>query len=148
VVEARTAPEIRSQALFRDRLVGAVRSHHPLASSGVTLSEYLSAQHVIVSRSGQDADAVERPFLPDGLTRRVASAVSGFANALALARRSDLIATVPERHTTLLREEMFSFPLPVPTMEFTVSMLWHPRMDADAGHRWFRSCVREVCLLS
>ncbi len=40
---------------------------------------------------------------------------------------------------------LFSFPLPFPAPEITVSLLWHPRMDADPAHRWLRSCVREVC---
>ncbi|MCX6848097.1 MAG: LysR family transcriptional regulator, partial [Verrucomicrobia bacterium] len=34
---------------------------------------------------------------------------------------------------------------PVATPEFTVSMLWHPRLDADAAHRWLRDQVRAVC---
>jgi DNA-binding transcriptional LysR family regulator len=52
---------------------------------------------------------------------------------------------VPERHTGKLRAGMHSFPLPVALPEITVSLLWHPRMDADPAHRWLRRCVREVC---
>jgi len=40
---------------------------------------------------------------------------------------------------------MYSFPLPIAMKEFTVSMLWHPRLDADQAHRWLRGLVREVC---
>jgi len=75
----------------------------------------------------------------------VVSLVAGFSTALALARNSDLIATVPERHTGNLRAGLHSFTLPVTTPEFTVSMLWHPRLDADSGHRWLRGIVREAC---
>ncbi len=80
-----------------------------------------------------------------GLTREIAVVVSGFTTALALARASDLIASVPERHTGNLRDGMQSFTLPIPTPEITVSLLWHPRLDTDAAHRWLRGCVREVC---
>jgi DNA-binding transcriptional LysR family regulator len=145
VVEPSMGPELRTQALFRDRLIGAVSLSHPLAGKRIAASDYAEARHVIVSRSGFDEDAVDRPFLPGGLSRRVGSAVSGFATALALARNSDLIATVPEHHTTALREGLFSFPLPAQTLSFTVSMVWHPRLDADPVHRWVRACVREVC---
>jgi DNA-binding transcriptional LysR family regulator len=145
VIEAALGPEVRSQALFRDRLVGVVRAGHPLARGEVTAERYAAARHVIVSRSGFEEDAVDRPFLPSGLARRVASAVSGFSPALALARGSDLVATVPDRHTRTLRAGMVEFELPVPTTPFTVSMLWHPRLDADPAHRWLRACVREVC---
>jgi DNA-binding transcriptional LysR family regulator len=73
------------------------------------------------------------------------TSVAGFATALALARSSELIASVPERHTAGLRGDLYSFALPVATPEFTVSMLWHPRLDAEPAHRWLRGCVRGVC---
>jgi DNA-binding transcriptional LysR family regulator len=82
---------------------------------------------------------------PFGLEREIVATVGGFSAALALARASDLIATVPERHTGNLRVGMHSFRLPVAAPEVTVAMLWHPRLDADAAHRWLRGCVREVC---
>ncbi|MDT4889086.1 PCP degradation transcriptional activation protein [compost metagenome] len=71
--------------------------------------------------------------------------VAGFSTALALARATDLIVSVPERHTASLRAGMHSFPLPLALPLFTVAMLWHPRMDADPAHRWLRGCLREVC---
>ena len=145
VVEPSMGPELRAQALFRDRLVGAVGKGHPLAGRRVSAKAYAQARHVVVSRSGFDEDAVDRPFLPEGLARRVVSAVGGFATALALAREADLVATVPELHTAALRKGMFSFPLPVPATGFTVSMVWHPRLDADPVHRWLRACLRAVC---
>jgi DNA-binding transcriptional LysR family regulator len=52
---------------------------------------------------------------------------------------------VPERHTTNLRLGMHTFALPVSVEEMTVSLLWHPRLDADPAHRWLRECVVAVC---
>ncbi|TXH78655.1 MAG: LysR family transcriptional regulator, partial [Thiothrix sp.] len=71
--------------------------------------------------------------------------VSDFAQALVLAQNTDLIASVPERHTTNLRQALHSFDLPLELPTFTVSLLWHPRMQVDPVHRWLRQCVREVC---
>jgi len=79
------------------------------------------------------------------MTREIATIVGGFSAALVLARALDMVATVPERHTGNLRAGMHSFALPMPTPMIPVSMLWHPRMDADAAHRWLRDCVRSVC---
>lgn len=145
VIEGSLGPEVRSQALFRDRLIGVVRAGHALSKGKVTLARYSGAEHVLISRSGFEKDAVDRPFLPPDLKRNIGTLVSGFSPALSFARASDLVATVPDRHTVNLRGGMFSFPLPVPAVEFTVSMLWHPRMDADPGHRWLRDCIRKVC---
>lgn len=145
VVEGSLGPEVRTQALFRDRLIGVVREGHPVDRRAISPGWYTQAEHVVVSRSGVETEAVDLPFLPPNLGRRVGAVVGGFGAALALARACDLVATVPERHTETLRQGMISFSLPMPATEFTVSMLWHPRMDADPAHRWLRSCVREIC---
>jgi DNA-binding transcriptional LysR family regulator len=79
------------------------------------------------------------------LKRRIATTVGGYSAALALARASDLVATVHERHTGIMFAGMRSFALPLPIPQFTVSLLWHPRLDGDPAHRWLRGCVREVC---
>ena len=145
VVEQSTAPELRVQSLFHDRFIGVVRAGHPLARGKITPARYAAGEHIYVSRRGRDRGPIDEALKALGLERKVLTIVGGFSTALALARASDLITSVPERHTGSLRDGMFSFALPVNTPEFTVSMLWHPRLDADPAHRWLRSHVREVC---
>ncbi|MGO8063091.1 LysR family transcriptional regulator [Rhizobium johnstonii] len=145
VVGGTTGPEVRAQALFRDRFIGVVRLGHPLCEREMTPSLYAAGQHIYVSRRGLDKGPIDDALNALGLERQIATIVSGFSTALVLARNSDLIASVPERHTGALRAGMHSFPLPVPTPEITVSLLWHPRMDADPAHRWLRGCVRDAC---
>ncbi|WP_332776590.1 LysR family transcriptional regulator [Polaromonas sp.] len=145
VVGKTTAPELRVQALFRDRFIGVMRAGHPLSQGEITPARYAAGRHIGVSRRGLGAEPVDEALVPLGLQREIATIVGGFSAALALARASDLIASVPERHTGNLRAGMHSFPLPVPTPEITVSLLWHPRLDADPAHRWLRGCVRDAC---
>ncbi len=145
VVGPATGPELRTQALFRDRFVGVVRPSHPLGEGEITPVRYAAGTHVLVSSRGLDRGLVDAALEPFGLERRVTVIVGGFATALSLVRTTDLIATVPERHTGILRAGLYSFDLPVPLPEITVSLLWHPRMDADPAHRWLRTCVRDVC---
>jgi DNA-binding transcriptional LysR family regulator len=145
VVGEATGPELRVQALFRDRFIGVVRPGHPLSRGKVTAARYAGGQHINVSRRGLDKGPVDAALAAAGLTRAVATIVGDFASALALARTTDLIATVPERHTGNLRTGLASFALPVAVPEIAVSLLWHPRLDADPAHRWLRACVREVC---
>ena len=147
VVARTTGPEVRAQALFRDRLIGVVRAGHPLQGQGeITPSRYATGRHILVSRRGLDEGPIEEALRTLGLVREIVTIVGGFSTALALARASDLIASVPERHTGNLRAGMHSFPLPISTPEVTVSSLWHPRLDADPAHRWLRGCVRDACL--
>ncbi len=146
VVEKTTGPEVRVQALFRDRYVGVVRLGHPLTRGKITPARYAAGRHISVSRRSLDLGPIDEALAPLGLERKiVVASVGGFSTALALARASDLIASVPERHTGNLRVGMHSFSLPVTTPEFTVSLLWHPRLDADPAHRWLRECLRDTC---
>lgn len=144
-VAGETGPEVRIQALFRDRFVGAVRAGHPLSEGEVTPERYAAGRHISVSRRGRERGPIDEALAQLDLQRTVVCMVSGFSAALAMARASDLIASVPERHTQGARAGMVSFPLPVATVEVTISMLWHPRLDADPAQRWVRDCVREVC---
>lgn len=144
-VAGETGPEVRIQALFRDRFVGVVRSGHALSEGTVTAKRYAAGRHISVSRRGRERGPIDEALGGLGLRRAVVCMVSGFSAALAMSRASDLIASVPERHTAGARAGMYSFPLPVDTMEVTISILWHPRLDADPAQRWLRDCVREVC---
>jgi len=148
VVSGSMGPELRAQALFRDRFVGVVRRGHPLAGRQVGLDDYVAAQHVAVYRrstNGGKASHVDAALEALGLARNIATIVAGFSTALALARATDLVATVPERHTSALREGIHSFDLPLAVAPITVSLLWHPRAQADPAHRWLRAVVLEVC---
>jgi DNA-binding transcriptional LysR family regulator len=145
VVAGTSGPEVRAQALFTDRYIGAVRGDHPLVRASVNLPEYAAWNHVITWRQGIDLGGVDEMLREAGLQRNVMATVDGFSAALALARGSDLIATVPDKHTSALRDGMFSFPVPVAVSEFTISLLWHPRLDGDPAHRWLRNCVHRAC---
>jgi DNA-binding transcriptional LysR family regulator len=145
VIGKTTAPELRVQALFRDRFIGVVRTGHLLGQGEITPARYAAGRHIFISRRGLDRGPIDEALDLLGLKRNIVTTVAGFSAALAIARASDLIASVPERHTENLRAGMHSFPLPVSTPEITVSLLWHPRLDADPAHRWLRRHVRDVC---
>ncbi|MBK5565869.1 LysR family transcriptional regulator [Ensifer sp. SSB1] len=145
VVGDMTGPELRAQALFHDRFVGVIRPGHPLASGEITPARYAGAHHVQISRRGNDSGPIDTALQAAGLGRQIAASVGSFSEALALARATDLVASVPELYTGTLRQDLVTFPLPVALPEITISLLWHPRLDADPAHRWLRACVREVC---
>ncbi|NNA99033.1 LysR family transcriptional regulator [Pseudomonas gessardii] len=145
VVDSTANPEVLTQLLFRDRFIGVVRTGHPLSQGPITLARYAAGRHIYVSRRGRERGQIDDALAAQGLTRDVATIVTGFSTAVALAHRTDLIASVPERYTHGLRDDMHSFALPVDVPPFSVAMLWHPRLDADLAHRWLRGCLREVC---
>ena len=145
VIDQTTAPEMRAFPLFEDRWVGVVRDSHALPRNRVAIEKYAAADHVQILRPGLHSSEIDEVVQAAGHERRVAAIVSGFATAIALARDTDLIATVPERHTEGLRQGVRVFTLPFDVPSFTISMLWHPRLDGDLAHRWLRSIMRKVC---
>jgi DNA-binding transcriptional LysR family regulator len=145
VVGTTMGPEVRAQALFRDRFVGVVRLGHALSQGELTPSRYANGRHVGISRRGLEMQPIDEALSLLGLERDIAVVVAGFSTAVAMSRASDLIASVPERHTGNLRAGMHTFSLPFPTPEFTVSLLWHPRLHADPAHRWLRDLVVKTC---
>ena len=145
VVGAAAGPEIRTQALFRDRFVGVVRPGHPLCKGRITAARYANGRHVAASRRGRERGPIDEALKALGLARNIVTIVGGFSTAVALARNSDLIASVPERGTASLRSGMYTFRLPVVTPDVTVSLLWHPRLEADLAHRWLRRCIHDAC---
>ena len=145
IVGKLSSPELRVQALFRDHFIGVVRLGHPLCTGEITAQRFAAGRHILISRWGAERGPIDEALKSCGLEREISSFVGGFATALALVKSSDMIVSVPERHTGNLRAGMFSFALPVAVPEISVSMIWHPRLDGDLSHRWLRSKLRQVC---
>lgn len=142
-----SAPELRNQLIFRDDFVGAARLRHPVLDGPMTAQRYAGCAHVVASRRGASKGPVDDALEDLGLRREIAAVVPGFLDALAVARGTDLLALVP-RSCMRLRDAaqgLQAFDLPVPTPGLAVSMMWHPRLDADPTHRWLRERLASVC---
>src|SRR5512137_320721 len=77
VVGKTTAPELRAQALFRDRFIGVVRSGHPLGQGEITPARYAAGRHVLVSRRGLERGPIDEALNPLGLERQIVTIVAG-----------------------------------------------------------------------
>lgn len=137
-------PEIRLQALFKDRFVGITACDHPLSHHAhVTLEQYVAHGHVVASRHGEGHGPVDDALALHGLTRRVTAIVPNFQAVVAVTQASPLIGLVPASVLTGTLT-VHAFPLPVETATITVSQMWHPRLEADKAHHWLRQWVRDV----
>jgi DNA-binding transcriptional LysR family regulator len=148
-----SGPEVRVQALFKDRFVGVVRRGHRLMTGEITAERYAACDHVVTSRRGSAHGPVDEGLSALGLARRVVAIVPGFPAALAVAATTDLVALVTHSFVVAEQERQIDpahapvayFELPVSTEAITVSQMWHPRMDADPAHRWLRALALSVC---
>ena len=105
VVGHMTGPEVRTQALFRDRFIGVVRKRHPLGRGRVTPARYAAGGHILVSRRGLDKGPIDEALEPLGLHRQIVTIVGGFATALLGRLRFDDAGAVARLAFSLLGRE-------------------------------------------
>jgi DNA-binding transcriptional LysR family regulator len=138
-------PEIRMQALLRDRFVAVVRVGHSLLKGRLTVRRFAEATHVSASRRGLSRGPIDDALEALGVSRNVRFVVPDFHAAMLTAAASDIVAAVPlavAESATRLGLRIRHVDLPVSTPEIAIAQAWHPRFDKDSGHRWLRQAVR------
>ncbi|PKU22963.1 LysR family transcriptional regulator [Telmatospirillum siberiense] len=141
-------PEIRVQTIFRDHVVGIVRSGHPILADTITPESFVQFGQIGVSRRGRTTGPIDRALQTLGLTRRIALIVPSFQSALFALPTSDLIGLVPKhvlRGVVDLGMNLKTFELPLPLETVVIAQAWHPRLDSDSAHRFLRESVRSIC---
>lgn len=132
--------EMRSRQLLTDRFVCVVRRDHAGVGKRLSLEQFVALPHIQVAPRGKPGGYIDDVLRSKGRTRTVARAVPYFMTALQLVAETDYVLTVSERLAA-----RFAVPLglrlfeaPVELQPYALSLVWHPRVDADAGHRFLR----------
>jgi DNA-binding transcriptional LysR family regulator len=141
-----TAPEVHREAVYEERMLGVVRSGHPLLRGELTPERFAGeAGHLIVSRRGRQHGPIDDALAELGLSRRVVGSVGSYPASLFVLRETDLIGLTTSYGRPMadtLGLVTFEIPLSLPSVK--VGFAWHPRHDADPAHAWLRGCVREL----
>ncbi|MCA9684179.1 MAG: LysR family transcriptional regulator [Myxococcales bacterium] len=139
-------PELKTRPIITDRLICVVRRDHPVLRRRLTLEQFVALEHIQVAPRGRPGGYVDELLAARGMARRVARAVPYFQVALELVAGSERILTVSERIARKLAPGLGLVLLepPLPLEPFALSMVWHPRFDADPGHAWLRERMLEV----
>ncbi|MFP2898591.1 LysR family transcriptional regulator [Corallococcus sp. 4LFB] len=136
----------RVQALFQERFICLAREGHPITRGRMTLGRYLEHGHISVSPLGRQGSIVDDALARLGRSREVRVAVPHFFLALFMVAQTDLLLIAPER-MSLLMAPAFRLRLLRPPLElasFTVSQLWHERMQHDPAHAWLRKAIADA----
>lgn len=132
--------EMRSRQLLTDRFVCVVRRGHPIVKKRLTLEQFVGSPHIQVAPRGKPGGYIDDVLAERGLSRTVSRAVPYFVTALQLVATTDYLLTVSERISTHFAESLSLALLEVPVKlrPYALSLVWHPRVDGDAGHRFLR----------
>ncbi|MEV6240331.1 LysR family transcriptional regulator [Lentzea sp. NPDC051838] len=134
--------DIRSEVLFRERMVGIVRLDHPLKRP--TLKQLCKYPHVSVSRRGRVHGPLDEALQAEGLQRHVGAVVPFYAAAATLVASTDYIGLIPRRLAEEHPKTLRWFPIHADLPEVEVRLHWHARLDADPAQRWLRDVVRRT----
>lgn len=142
----RLPPEFRTQTLFEERFASVVRKGHPQIKRSISLKTFLEMKHVLVAPRGRPSSVVDDVLAERGLARNVTRYVPYFVVALDLVSRSNCVVTMSERLARMYADRFALSVLrtPIPLPSYTICQVWHPRIDADPGHRWLRQRIANV----
>lgn len=132
--------EMRNRQLLTDRFVCVVRRGHPAAARRFTLEQFVAIPHIQVAPRGLPGGYLDDVLRERGLSRNVARAVPYFVTALQLVAETDYVLTISERIARRYAAGLGLALLEVPLKlrPYALSLVWHPRLDADPGHRFLR----------
>ena len=139
-------PDLRIQRLYHDEMVPVVRTGHPLASRRIGPERLAELEYVAVASQPAKLEQIRRAHRRRG-GRAPHRLVPSFLAAASLVRHSDAYTVLPARLTAVIVEAFGLRRLRVTGApdRVTIAQAWSPRLDSDAGHRWFRDCVRRAC---
>jgi DNA-binding transcriptional LysR family regulator len=140
------APEaIRTQTVFADRYVCALREGHPALAPALSLEAFRSAEHAVVS-ARVDAGGAHESAFDEMRGDRVMLRVPSYAILPSILGRTDLIVVVPASASAVFfaGHAIRFVDLPFDAPPITVVAAWHERSEADLGLQWLRQTIGSV----
>jgi DNA-binding transcriptional LysR family regulator len=136
------------QRLFEHPFTCLVRADHPSIGDVLTLDQFLSADHAVVSQEGRSQEIFEHRMSELNLSRRVVLRSPHFMSIPLLVASSDIIATVPYAvgriYAHLANVRLLDPPLQIPRI--VLKKFWHRRVHHDAGVIWLRDLIGRLFL--
>jgi DNA-binding transcriptional LysR family regulator len=133
----------RQARLFESEYACVVRKDHPAIGSRLTLKQFKTARHILVSPKGavHHGTVIEKALSRRDVAARIAVEVSHFNGVAALVNSSDMIATIPRGLAATMKQlanvKVLAPPIQLP--KFVVSLYWHERFHREPANLWLRN---------
>jgi DNA-binding transcriptional LysR family regulator len=142
---------LRTQFLYADTFTCVISEGNSLKGEKFSLDQYLDSKHIVISVSGGQQILVDRPLAEAGYRRKICLRMPYFLPALASLRDTEYVLTAATRPILPLLAHyglrQVQAPMEIPSFNypFNYFMVWHPRLDSEELHVWFRNLVRTTC---
>ncbi|MDK9559263.1 LysR family transcriptional regulator [Marinobacter sp. M216] len=141
-VSDQTAHEL----LRRDRLVVLARTGHPLADGGLSMEDYLTARHVLVSSRTEGPGIEDFELSRLGVQRSIRLRCQHYYAACRVVEKTDLLLTMPEAYARIIAQRanivIMDPPANLPSID--VHLYWHKAYEREPALIWFREQLREI----
>lgn len=123
-----------------------MRPGHPLAEGALTLERFAAVPHILHSPNGSRDGALDVVMAEAGQPRRLGAVVAHLAAVPEILLRTDMIITLSARLAAQLAGAygLVSREPPVTVRHLRLSLVFHRRFEADAGHAWLRRLLLAV----
>ncbi len=123
-----------------------MRPDHPLAEGELDVTRYLSVPHLLHSPNGSREGAVDDELAKSSQRRRLGAVVAHLSAVPAILRGTDLIMTLSTRLAEMLAQGhgLVAKESPLAMRHVRLSLVFHRRFEADAGHAWLRQLLLKV----
>ncbi len=142
-----TPPEYCIECLRDESFVCLMGQDHRHTRPVFSMQEYLRYAHISIETEPGQQNLVDRSLAEAGFRRNVLLRLPYSGPAVSALEQTSLILTVPARMAESLRgrARIREAAAPAELPGFQYSMAWHPRLDKEALHAWFREIVRQKC---
>lgn len=139
-----TPANIQQQKIIGDELVVLVNGQHHPHTETLSQTDYLNAQHILVSTRPSGPGIVDYALSALGLKRNIALRCQHYFAACQVVASSDLLLTMPKHYANILCAQMPALrmlDIPFETPNIDIYLYWHNNQHSDAAHIWFRDFI-------
>jgi DNA-binding transcriptional LysR family regulator len=133
----------RVQLLYNEEFVCVLANAHPYKGKTLTIKKYLELKHVVIETQPGEQTLVDRALTEGGYRRNSWLQLPYFIAAIAALQDTDYVLTCPSRlaKQMLSRYALHSIKAPPEIPAFSYFMFWHPRLEGENLHSWFREFI-------
>jgi DNA-binding transcriptional LysR family regulator len=144
-------PDLNKQVFFHQRLymhtfACVMRADHPHAQTRLSLKDFESLDHALVSSPARSTDLVDRFIERRGIHRHVVLRTPHYMSLAAVIAESELVATVPlAAGMSVARSGAIRLVRPpFDPPRFAVQQHWHRLYRHDTRNQWLRAQVSQL----
>ena len=132
--------------IYKEGFICLTSSKYANARHKITLEQYLSMKHCLVTISGFGMGVVDEYLAQKGLKRNIVVRIPLFLAAGFIVAESDLIVTLPQRMGQLFSQlpQITLIEPPIQLPHFPIYLYWHRRNQNNPIHQWIRKIIKSI----